>query len=186
MFKKEKENVDVKELLKRNIELEVENKRLIYEQDSIIKMKDMDISELQKKLCIKESELRDCGKVQKSDLENTIRQLNEKVKRFQFEKDNNTETIELETENIKLKSELDIAKSENAHLKKLLDTYREIPDVKKMIDNLSGLTVPNIEELKEFSKIVNGNEMKGIIDEMRKTNLRLIDTNDEIARRLIR
>jgi hypothetical protein len=74
------------------------------------------------------------------------------------------------TENLKLKAQVEIQNSENKHLKELLDAYRAMPDVKNMVDSLSSLAVPHMEELKEFSKIISDSKVVQLCEELAKTN----------------
>lgn len=99
---------------------------------------------------------------------------NERLKKeiadLKFKASNDTSNIILEANNKKLSAEIDIQKAENKHLKELLDAYRNMLDVKNIIDNLSSLAVPHIDELKEFAKILNENKISQLCDSVSESN----------------
>lgn len=147
-------------------DLQVENAKLKIELETL----QFKLSQSVEKYSIIERQL---NELKKTDIEK-IREEADRARRvisdLRFQIDNDTKNIELETENKKLKAQIDIQASENNHLKKLLDTYRAMPDVKNMIDGLSSLAVPHIEELKEFSKMLSDSKVSQLCDELSTTN----------------
>ena len=98
---------------------------------------------------------------------------------LKFKMANDTTSIELETENKKMKAQIEIQQAENKHLKELLDTYRAMPDVKNMIDNLSSLAVPHIDELKEFARLLSDSKITQLCDELSLTNSAMRSTQEK-------
>lgn len=114
-----------------------------------------------------------------SSLERKNTELEKQIQSMKFKVENDTSNIELETENKKLKSEVEIQKSENKHLKELLDIYRAMPDVKKLADNLSSLSVPGIEELKQFSRIISEAKISQLADDIKNNNAIIKDIKSD-------
>ena len=96
--------------------------------------------------------------------------MKKEIEDLKFKAANDTSNIEMATENLKLKAQVEVQNSENKHLKELLDAYRAMPDVKNMVDSLSSLAVPHMEELKEFSKIISDSKVVQLCEELAKTN----------------
>lgn len=107
--------------------------------------------------------------------------LKKEISDLKFKMTNDIKSIELETENKKLKSQVEIQKTENGYLKELLDTYRAMPDVKHMIDNLSSLAVPHMDELKEFAKLLSDSKVMQLCNELSKTNEKMNRLQDKLA-----
>ena len=174
MFGTKKETV--KENSINTYELQVENEKLKIKAETL----QFKLDQSNEKYSIIEKQLREIKgtDVEKTKEENTS--LKKEIADLKFKMTNDTKSIELETENKKLKSQIDIQKSENEYLKKLLDTYRAMPDVKNMIDNLSSLAVPHMDELKEFAKMLSDSKVVQLCDELSKTNEAMKRTQEDI------
>ena len=147
-------------------ELQVENEKLRIKAETL----EFKLEQMNEKYSVLEDQLR---KAKSTDIEK-IKTENESLKKeiedWKFKAANDTSNIEMATENLKLKAQVEIQNSENKHLKELLDAYRAMPDVKNMVDSLSSLAVPHMEELKEFSKIVSDSKVVQLCEELAKTN----------------
>lgn len=162
--KKEVDNVDVSEIIIENEKLKIENETLKYKlSDKEERLNDL----LEKNRALKRADA-EALRVENEKLKSQIQQSD-------FERENNTEHIELKTQNSKLESELEIQKSENEHLKKLLDTYRAMPDVQNMVKNLSELAVPSIDELKKFAQTLSETQVSDLCGKLAETNSKLSD-----------
>lgn len=147
-------------------ELQVENERLKIELETWqFKMKQMEekYSILEKQL----KEAKDSVNVERLKSDNET--LKKKIADLEFKIANDTSNIEMETENKKLKAQIEIEHSENAPLKELLDTYRAMPDVKNMVESLSGLAIPGIDDLKALTKIISDAKLAEICESLRST-----------------
>lgn len=163
-LKSQHDDIDVSALVIENKKLKIENETLKYK-----------LSDKEERL----TDLLDKNRILKRSDSEILRVENEKlksqVKQSEFERENNTEYIELRTQNSKLESELEIQKSENEHLKKLLDTYRAMPDVQNMVKNLSELAVPSIDELRKFAQILSETKVTDLCSKLAETNSKLSD-----------
>ncbi len=167
-FKKSTDDFDVSKVVIHNEKLKIENETLKYK---LLGKEEM-INELIRKNEALKKAKSETLRVENEKLKSQIQQLN-------FEKENDIEHIELKTKNSKLESELEVQKAENEHLKKLLDTYRAMPDVQNMVENLSKLAVPSIEELKNFAKTLSDTQVADLCGKLDETNHRL---NDVLSR----
>lgn len=157
-------------------ELQVENEKLKIKLETM----QFKLDQVNEKYSIIEKQLKE---IKGTDIERTKEEnlsLKKELADLKFKMANDTKSIELETENKKLKSQIDVQQSENEHLTKLLDTYRAMPDVRNMIDNLSGLAVPHMEELKEFAKMISDSKVAQLCDELSKTNVLMRETQDHL------
>lgn len=157
-------------------ELQVENEKLKIKLETM----QFKLDQANEKYSIIEKQLKE---IKSADIEKTKEEnasLKKELADLKFKMANDTKSIELETENKKLKSQNDIQKSENEHLMKLLDTYRAMPDVRNMIDNMSSLAVPHLDELKEFAKMISDSKVAQLCDELTKTNIIMRETQDRI------
>lgn len=150
--------------------LQVENEKLKIQLETL----QFKLDQSNEKYNIIEKQLRD---MKNTNIERTLENikkenasLEKELSDLRFKMENDVKSIELETENKKLKSQVDIQKSENAHLKELLDTYRAMPDIRNMIDGLSSLAVPHMDELKQFAKMLSDAKVSQLCDELSKTN----------------
>lgn len=147
-------------------ELQVENEKLKIKTETL----EFKLKQMNEECSIFEEQLR---KAKSTDVEK-IKAENESLKKeiedLKFKAANDTSNIEMATENLKLKAQVEVQNSENKHLKELLDAYRAMPDVKNMVDSLSSLAVPHMEELKEFSKIISDSKVVQLCEELAKTN----------------
>lgn len=147
-------------------ELQVENGKLKIKTETL----EFKLEQMNEKCSVFEEQLR---KAKSTDVEK-IKAENESLKKeiedLKFKAANDTSNIEMATENLKLKAQVEVQNSENKHLKELLDAYRAMPDVKNMVDSLSSLAVPHMEELKEFSKIISDSKVVQLCEELAKTN----------------
>ena len=150
--------------------LQVENEKLKIQLETL----QFKLDQSNEKYNIIEKQLRDMKNTNiERTLENVKKEnvsLEKELSDLKFKMENDVKSIELETENKKLKSQVDIQKSENAHLKELLDTYRAMPDIRNMIDSLSSLAVPHMDELKQFAKMLSDAKVSQLCDELSKTN----------------
>lgn len=156
-------------------ELQIENEKLKIKSETL----QFKLDQANEKYSIIEKQLKEIKgtEVEKTKEENAS--LKKELADLKFKMANDTKSIELETENKKLKSQVDIQQSENKHLKELLDTYRAMPDVKNMIDSLSSLAVPHMDELKEFAKMLSDSKVTQLCDELSKTNEAMKHTQEE-------
>ena len=175
VIKENKENNDGIDAYK----LQVENERLKIQLETL----QFKLDQSNEKYNIIEKQLRD---MKSADVEKTLKKIKEEnaslekeLSDLKFKMENDVKSIELETENKKLKSQVDIQKTENAHLKELLDTYRAMPDIRNMIDSLSSLAVPHMDELKEFAKMLSDSKVSQLCDELSKTNKEMKRTQEE-------
>lgn len=166
MFKTKRETIKEDTNNANVYELQVENEKLKIKLETLR----FKLDQTNEKYSIIEGQLRELKMtdVEKTRVENAA--LKKELADLKFKMANDTKSIELETENKKLSSQIEIQKSENEHLKKLLDAYRAMPDVKHMIDNLSSLAIPHIEELKEFGKMISDSKVAQLCEELAKTN----------------
>lgn len=158
-------------------ELQVENEKLKIKLETL----QFKLDQANEKYSITERHLKE---IKGTDIEKTREEnvsLKKELADLKFKITNDTKSIELETENKKLKSQVDIQQSENEHLKALLNTYRAMPDVKNMIDNLSSLAVPHIDELNEFAKMLSDSKVTQLCDELSKTNVSMREMQDYLG-----
>ena len=151
---------------KSNYELQLENEKLKIQSETL----HFKLDQTNEKYSVLEKQLKDAKYIDVEKIKNENESLRKELSDLKFKLANDTTSIELETENKKLKAEVDIQKSENKHLKDLLDAYRSMPDVKNMVDSLSSLAVPHIDELKEFSKIISDSKVAQLCDTLSETN----------------
>lgn len=174
MFGAKKETVKEENNGINTYELQVENEKLKIKAETL----QFKLDQANEKYSIIEKQLKE---IKGTDIEKTKEEnasLKKELADLKFKMVNDTKSIELETENKKLKSQVDIQQSENEHLKELLNTYRAMPDVKNMIDSLSSLAVPHMDELKEFAKMLSDSKVAKLCDELSKTNDVMRTTND--------
>ena len=129
---------------KSSYELQIENEKLKIQAETL----QFKLDQMGEKYALLEKQLGDMKDFNAEKLKSENESLKKEISDLSFKISNDTTSIELETENKKLKAEIDIQKSENKHLKDLLDAYRAMPDVKNMVDSLSSLAVPHIDDLK--------------------------------------
>lgn len=178
MFKRQE--VKKEENQRSNYELQIENEKLKIESETLqFKLQQMDekYATIEKRL--KEKSMIDIDKMSEENEE-----LKKEIADLKFKANNDTSNIALEADNKKLNAEIDIQKAENKHLKDLLNTYRSMPDVKNMIDNLSSLAVPHIDELKEFAKILNENKISQLCDSVSESNKMAYELYERMNQRL--
>lgn len=158
-------------------ELQLENEKLKIRAETL----QFKLDQANEKYSIIEQQLK---AIKNTDIELTKEEnisLKKELADLKFKMANDTKSIELETENKKLKSQTNVQQSENEHLTKLLDTYRAMPDVKNMIDNISSLAVPHIDELKEFAKILSDSKVVELCNELSKTNASMREMHDYLG-----
>jgi len=174
MFRAKKETTREDNNSVNTYELQVENEKLKIKAETL----QFKLDQANEKYSIIEKQLKE---IKGTDIEKTKEEnasLKKELADLKFKMVNDTKSIELETENKKLKSQIDVQQSENEHLTKLLDTYRAMPDVRNMIDNMSSLAVPHMDELKEFAKMLSDSKVAKLCDELSKTNNVMRETND--------
>lgn len=157
-------------------ELQVENEKLKIELETM----QFKLDQANEKYSIIEKQLKEIKSTNIEKIKEENASLKKELADLKFKIANDTNSIELETENKKLKSQNEIQQSENEHLMKLLDTYRAMPDVRNMIDNMSSLAVPHLDELKEFAKMISDSKVAQLCDELTKTNIIMRETQDRI------
>lgn len=167
----------IEENRKSNYELQLENEKLRIQTETL----QFKLEQMNEKYSVLEQQLRDTKNISIEKIKKENDDLRNELSGLKFKVSNDTTNIELETENKKLKAEVDIQKSENKHLKDLLDAYRSMPEVKNMVDSLSSLAVPHIDELKEFSKILSDSKVAQLCDELSKTNANMYKAFDEMG-----
>lgn len=138
--------------------LKIQNKTLEFKLDAA-----------QEEKRVLEARLRNSDTNTVERLQKEKKELEERVSALQYEIQNDTRTLKTETENKKVLAELEIVKAENEHLKKMLDAYRAMPDVQRLVQNLSSLAIPHIDELNAFAKMVSETKVSELCDELRKT-----------------
>lgn len=148
---------EVQELQIENQRLKVENETLQFKLDAMNERYEITVRAL------KEAKSMDANTIKEEN-----KKLRDELDKLKFQMENNTSNIEVETENKTVKAELKVLQAENAHLRKLLDTYRAMPDVRNMIENLSTLAVPQMSELKEFAKIISDSKVTEMHKELSK------------------
>ena len=158
-------------------ELQVENEKLKIKVETL----QFKLDQANEKYSIIEKQLAELKFTDTEKIKAENASLKKEIADLKFKIANDTNSIELETENKKLKSQVDIQKSENEHLKELLNAYRAMPDVKNMIDSLSSLAVPHMDELKEFAKMLSDSKVAQLCDELSKTNIAMRETQDHIS-----
>ena len=150
-----------------NVDLERENARLTVEVSSL----DYKLKDKEERVRMLEEKVAELKRLDAACLASENETLKKKIAELEFAKENDSEKIELQTAIGKLEAVSKIQEEENKHLKKLLDTYRAMPDVKQMVDNLSGLAVPSIEELKKFIATIKDenqlSELTKVLEELR-------------------
>lgn len=156
-------------------DLKVENEKLKIETETL----KFTLAAKEEKIAILHDEINGLKTYDYSILQRKNSELEKLVQDMKFKIENDTSNIELETENKKLRSEVEIQKSENKYLKELLDVYRAMPDVKNMIDNLSSLSVPGIEELKRFSQIISEAKFSQLADDIKNNNVIIRDIKSD-------
>lgn len=154
--------------------LRVENERLKIESETLT----FKLTQLNEKYELIKQRLRENPYSELETALDRIKQLEAEIGKMKLLEDNDQTNMTMKAENAKLKSEVEIQKAENKHLHELLNTYRNMPDVKQIVENLSSLAVPNIEELRKFSQVVNESKINELCD--------VIKVNNESISRLIR
>lgn len=146
-------------------ELQIENEKLRIEKETA----QFKLEQMKEKIALLEEQLKQAKSVEVDKLKSDNESLKKTVADLEFKISNDTSQIEIATENAKLKAQIDIYTAENEHLKKLLNTYREMPDVKKMIESLSGLAVPHIDQLKDLVKFVDESKISKVCEDLNTT-----------------
>lgn len=162
---------------KGNYELQVENEKLKIESETL-KFK---LEQMNEKYSILEKQLREAKDVNAEKIKAENESLKKEIADLKFKMSTDTTQIEVETENKKMKAQIEIQKSENEHLKELLDAYRAMPDVKNMVDSLSSLAVPHLDELKAFSKMISDAKVSQLCEELSATNKSMQNVRSELS-----
>lgn len=175
MFRKRdeipEERIDVVALAKDKAKLEVEKETLEW------KLRDRE-----EKIEALEAQIKELRRLDAAALADKNKELSKKIESLEFSIANNTEQIEIQTENSILKSEKKVMEAENAHLKALLDTYRAMPDVENMIKHLSQLAVPSIKELSAFASQLESSNITALVEKMDTLNTVMCNVGDEVKR----
>lgn len=78
----------------------------------------------------------------------------------------------------KAQAEIEILKTELELKNKLVKSLSELPDVKRMIDNIASMRIPAIDEMKEMFNMLDGTKTKDLLSEMKT----LEETMDSLAK----
>lgn len=146
-------------------ELQVEIEKLRIEKETT----QFKLDQMKEKITLLEEQLKQAKSIEVDRLKSENESLKKKIADLEFKINNDTSQIEIATENAKLKSKIEVYNEENKHLKKLIDTYREMPDIKKMIESLSGLAVPHIDQLKDLVKFVDESKISKVCEDLNTT-----------------
>lgn len=165
------------EIQKSNYELQVENEKLKIESETLR----FKLDQMNEKNSILEDQLREARNVNTERIKAENESLKKEIVDLKFKMSTDTTQIEVETENKKMKAQIEIQKSENEHLKELLDAYRAMPDVKNMVDSLSSLAVPHLDELKTFSKMISDAKVSQLCEELSITNKSMQNVRNELS-----
>lgn len=161
---------------KNNYELQVENEKLKIESETLR----FKLDQMNEKYSILENRLREARDISAEKIKAENESLKKEITDLKFKMSTDTTQIEVETENKKMKAQIEIQKSENEHLKELLDAYRAMPDVKNMVDSLSSLAVPHLDELKAFSKMISDSKVSKLCEELSATNKSMQNVSSEL------
>lgn len=161
---------------KSNYELQVENEKLKIQSETL----QFKLDQMNEKYSILEKQLREARDINTEKIKAENESLKKEIADLKFKMSTDTTQIEVETENKKMKAQIEIQKSENEHLKELLDAYRAMPDVKNMVDSLSSLAVPHLDELKAFSKMISDAKVSQLCDELSATNKSIQNVGNEL------
>ena len=153
-------------------ELRIENEKLKLQAQTL----ELQLSHEKELSMTLESQIRDlkaqCDediKKENDRLKKEVEKLNFKIEEMKFGIKHDMRLVEAQRKLTEAETINNAMKKENEYLKRLLDTYREMPDIKNMIKSLSSITVPNIAELKEFAKIVSESKLDKVCTELAKT-----------------
>lgn len=127
--------------------------------------------------------IRELERLPAIDIAAENKKLKDELAKLRFDIENDASNVELKTENGKLKATAEIQAAENKYLRELLDTYRSMPDVKKMIESLSSIAVPNIAELREFSKTISESGVDKLVAQLRELISGLESDRDRMMHR---
>lgn len=161
-----------REMRARIRELEAERQGLCIENEKLkveSETKAFKLAQAEEKCQILENKLSERRYVDIDALAKRNQDLIAEIQTLKFDAENDTTSITLKTENAKLASMIEVQKDEIKYLKELLETYRSMPDVKQMIDNLSSLSVPNVDKLRDFAKIVNESSISELCELVKKS-----------------
>lgn len=128
------------------------------------------LAQYEEEIRILEKKLKDKIYTDSDSLVKKNAELSEELRLMKFNIDNNTTVIELKTENTRLSAAVKVKEDEIKYLKHLIDTYRNMPHVKEMIENLSSLAVPNIDKLRDFIKTIDEGKMTELIKLLEENN----------------
>lgn len=120
------------------------------------------------------------------ELKKKISSLTTEVEQLKFAAKHDIKKIELETDIKKIQASNEILKSENDYLKKLLDTYRAMPDVNNMITNLSQLAIPELDKIKDLASVFSGEKAIKIMDKLNLIDKNVLDALDGVDKILKR
>lgn len=126
--------------------------------------KDNKIAELGRKIERLEEDL-EILKNKNSNLEEENYNLNDTIKRYQKKlNDEEYKNLSSEKEIQRANNQKELSEMKLKDIENILEEYRQLPDLKNMIDNLSKLTTPSIDKLislvknTDFKELTNFNE----------------------------
>lgn len=126
--------------------------------------KDNKIAELGRKIERLEEDL-EILKNKNSNLEEENNNLNDTIKKYQKRlNDEEYKNLSSEKEIQRANNQKELSEMKLKDIENILEEYRQLPDLKNMIDNLSKLTTPSIDKLisliknTDFKELTNFNE----------------------------
>lgn len=126
--------------------------------------KDNKIAELGRKIERLEEDL-EILKNKNSNLEEENNNLNDTIKKYQKRlNDEEYKNLSSEKEIQRANNQKELSEMKLKDIENILEEYRQLPDLKNMIDNLSNLTTPSIDKLislvknTDFKELTNFNE----------------------------
>ena len=126
---------------------------------------EIQLSQLRNELKLSENRFDNCSKelIQYKDAD--LDKLFEQIDKLKIElKESNANNLTLDLQ--KANNEIEVLKAE-LHLKnKLVKELSNLPDVKRMIDNVANLRVPAIDEMKEIFSLFDGSKMTEMVKEI--------------------
>lgn len=138
---------------------------LLYEYGRKIKLIQNDKRDLEDEISALKTKKTELEDLKSRNLLKEIRQLEDKLHRA------SSDSINIELE--KARSRIEVLQSEVELKDKLVKSLSELPDVKKMIDNVASLRVPAIDEMKEIFKLFDSNSSKDLMKQIEELNNKL-------------
>jgi len=80
----------------------------------------------------------------------------------------------------KLEKEVEVLNKELELKNKLVESLSELPNIKRMIDNVAKLRVPAIDEMEKIFKILDSSKATDIITELNNVKSKIEETNERL------